>query len=64
MNDVSNIIDNLKVEKDKNYLINECGSTKILLEGVSDAEIMRKAEIDRISKSLIKKYHKVYEALK
>lgn len=29
----------------------------------SDAEIIRKAELKCISKSLIKKYHKVYEAL-
>ena len=66
MNDnVFNIINDieLKVEEDKNYLINDCGLTKVSLESMTNADIIRKAEIRRISKSLIKKYHKVYEAL-
>lgn len=54
---------NSKLEDDKNFLINECGYTDISLESLSDAEVMRIAELRRISKSLIKKYHKVYEEL-
>lgn len=54
---------NSKLEEDKKFLINECGYTNISLESLSDAEVMRKAEVRRVSKSLIKKYHKVYEAL-
>lgn len=63
---IFNIIDNVnssRLEDDKNFLINECGYTDISLEALSDAEVMRRAEIKRISKSLIKEYHKVYEAL-
>lgn len=63
---IFDIIDNTKnsrLEDDKNFLINECGYTDISLESLSDAEVMRKAEVRRVSKSLIKKYHKVYEAL-
>lgn len=68
MNDknIFNIIDNvnnLKLEDAKNFLINECGYTDISLEALSDTEVIKKAEIKRVSKSLIKKYHKVYEAL-
>lgn len=54
---------NSKLEDDKKFLINECGYTDISLESLSDEEVMRKAELRRISKSLIKKYHKVYEEL-
>lgn len=64
--DIFNIIDNVnssRLEDDKNFLINECGYTDVSLEALSDAEVMRQAEIKRISKSLIKRYHKVYEAL-
>lgn len=63
---IFNIIDNVnssRLEDDKNFLINECGYTDVSLEALSDAEVMRQAEIKRISKSLIKRYHKVYEAL-
>lgn len=63
---IFDIIDNTKnskLEDDKKFLINECGYTDISLESLSDAEVMRKAEVRRVSKSLIKKYHKVYEAL-
>lgn len=54
---------NSRLEDDKKFLINECGYTDISLESLSDEEVMRKAELRRISKSLIKKYHKVYEEL-
>lgn len=54
---------NSKLEDDKKFLINECGYTDISLEALSDAEVTRIAELRRISKSLIKKYHKVYEEL-
>lgn len=54
---------NSKLEDDKKFLINECGYTDISLESLSDAEVTRIAELRRISKSLIKKYHKVYEEL-
>ena len=63
---IFNIIENVnssRLEDDKNFLINECGYTDISLEALSDAEVMRKAELRRISKSLIKRYHKVYEGL-
>lgn len=63
---IFNIIDSVnssRLEDDKNFLINECGYNDISLEALSDAEVMRQAEIKRISKSLIKRYHKVYEAL-
>lgn len=63
---IFNIIDDVsssRLEDDKNFLINECGYTDISLEALSDAEVMKKADLKRVSKSLIKKYHKVYEAL-
>lgn len=61
--DVNDNTKNSKLEDDKNFLINECGYTDISLESLSDEEVMRIAELRRISKSLIKKYHKVYEEL-
>lgn len=63
---IFNIIDdanNSTLEDAKNFLINECGYTDISLEALSDTEVIKKAELKRVSKSLIKKYHKVYEAL-
>lgn len=61
--DANDSTKNSKLEDDKKFLINECGYTDISLEALSDEEVMRIAELRRISKSLIKKYHKVYEEL-
>ena len=61
--DANDSMKNSKLEDDKNFLINECGYTDVSLEALSDEEVIRKAEVRRVSKSLIKKYHKVYEEL-
>lgn len=51
------------LERDKNFLINECGMESVDVNKMSASEISRKAEVRRSSDKLLKKYHKLYEAL-
>ena len=51
------------LEKDKNFLINECGMESVVVNKMSASEIVREAEIERVSKKLLKRFHKLYEGL-
>ena len=51
------------LERDKNFLINECGMESVIVNKMSASEISRKAEIERVSKKLLKRFHKLYEGL-
>ena len=66
MNNIFNIIEensNNMLLEDKNFLIEQCGMESAVVNKMSAAEIARKAKIRRVSKELIKRFHKVYEAL-
>lgn len=67
MNNIFNIIEEANkdklLERDKNFLINECGMESVVVNKMSASEISRKAEVKRASKEMIKRFHKVYEAL-
>lgn len=67
MNNIFNIIEetnkDILLEKDKDFLINECGMESVVVNKMSASEISRKAEVKRASKEMIKRFHKLYEGL-
>lgn len=66
MNNIFNIIEETNKSmllEDKNFLIEQCGMESAIVNRMSASEISRKAEVKRTSKEMIKRFHKVYEAL-